>query len=194
MGVNEVSNNFDTYGIYGAINSTNGNVQEPVCNVKQGSGVIYEMSPEAGKKISETDRRAIVARLKMDQETRVTQMVNLVRQMMEGQGAAYGQANDIWEFLAGGEFTVDARTKARALEDISEDGYWGVWQTSERIYNFALALSGGDETQMEKMREAFKKGFTLAAGSWGKELPEISKNTYDAVMKKFDEKELSENQ
>ena len=37
------------------------------------------------------------------------------------------------------------------------------------------------------MREAFKKGYSQAEKTWGGELPEISKNTFDAVMKGFDE-------
>jgi hypothetical protein len=34
--------------------------------------------------------------------------------------------------------------------------------------------------------DAFKKGFEQATGTWGKELPEISQRTYDAVLEKFD--------
>ena len=36
------------------------------------------------------------------------------------------------------------------------------------------------------MREAFKKGYKQAEKTWGGELPEISKQTYDAVMAGFD--------
>ena len=65
--------------------------------------------------------------------------------------------------------------------------WWGVNQTSERILSFAKALTGGDPDKIEEMREAFEKGFKEATKSWGKELPEISQKTYDAVMKGFDE-------
>jgi hypothetical protein len=37
------------------------------------------------------------------------------------------------------------------------------------------------------MRSAFEKGFKEATKTWGKELPDISKQTYDAVMKGFDD-------
>ena len=106
--------------------------------------------------------------------------------MMTKQGVAIGQADDMWKFLASGDFTVDAETKAKAQEAISEDGYWGVKQTSQRIFEFAEALSGGDSETMEKMKDAFIKGFKEATKSWGKELPSISNDTYDAVMDKFD--------
>ncbi len=37
------------------------------------------------------------------------------------------------------------------------------------------------------MKEAVEKGFKEATKSWGKDLPDISSRTYDAVMKKFDD-------
>lgn len=81
---------------------------------------------------------------------------------------------------------MTAAAKAQAQADIADDGYWGVNQTSDRILDFAKALTGGDPDQIEKMREAFEKGFKQATGTWGKELPSISSRTYDAVMEKFD--------
>ena len=45
--------------------------------------------------------------------------------MMTKQGQTYGKANDIWSFLASGNFTVDPATKLQAQADIAEDGYWG---------------------------------------------------------------------
>ena len=38
-----------------------------------------------------------------------------------------------WHTLASGSFTVDDATRAQAKKDISEDGYWGVKQTSQRL-------------------------------------------------------------
>ena len=88
--------------------------------------------------------------------------------------------------LASGNFTVDAETAAKAKEEISENGYWGVNQTSQRIFDMAVALSGGDSEKMEKMLDAFKKGFGEATKTWGKTLPDICQNTYDAVLEKFE--------
>ena len=102
-------------------------------------------------------------------------------------------SDDMWKFLASGDFTVDAETKKQAQEDISEDGYWGVKQTSQRLFDFASALAGDDEGMMSKMQDAIKQGFKDAGAIWGKDLPDISKQTYDAVHKKFDEWANSEN-
>lgn len=105
---------------------------------------------------------------------------------MTKQGQTYNNANDMWRFLASGKFEVDEATKLQAQKDIAEDGYWGVNQTSDRIIDFAKALTGGDPSKIEEMRDAFKKGYKQAEKTWGGELPEISKQTYDAVMEKFD--------
>lgn len=114
-------------------------------------------------------------------------MTDLVHEMITGQGKTLGKADSIWSFLASGDFTVDPQTKAQAQKDIADDGYWGVDQTSQRIFDFAMALTGGDADKMEEMRDAFEKGFKQATKTWGKELPEISQRTYSATQKLFDD-------
>ena len=152
---------------------------------------VYEKSKDTEKtnptsnKNAGIDRDAIIAQMKKDQETRMNQLASIVQKMMTQQGNAIGAADDMWKFLAKGDFTVDADTKAQAQADIAEDGYWGVKQTSERILDFAKALSGGDASKADELLEAFKKGFKEATGAWGKELPEISQKTYKAVEEKF---------
>ena len=156
---------------------------------KSASGVIYEPSKEGQEAAAKakTDRSALVAQLKQANEARIQQMTDLVHQMITGQGKTLGQTDSIWKFLADGDFTVDAQTKAQAEKDIAEDGYWGVEQTSQRIFDFAMALTGGDADKMEEMRGAFEKGFKQATGTWGKELPDISQRTYGAVQSLFDD-------
>lgn len=153
------------------------------------TGVIYEHSTAAktsSTKKTYTPDTNLVNKLKADAETRASQLRSLVEQMMGKQANTYGNANDIWSFLRSGNFTVDPATKAQAQADIAEDGYWGVNQTSDRIIQFANALTGGDPDKIESMREAFKKGYAQAEKTWGGSLPEISQKTYDAVMEKFD--------
>ncbi len=134
---------------------------------------------------TDTDYSAIVSQMKADSEARSNQLMNYVKEMLGQQGAAIGTADDMWKFLASGEFTVSAAAKAQAQELISENGYYGVEQTSDRIVEFAKALSGGDSAYAEKLLDAFKKGFNEATKAWGKELPDISQKTYDAVVEKF---------
>lgn len=151
----------------------------------------YEHTSQSEGLVTAVNKKAsnasIVAQLKADLDTRMSQMQSLVTKMFSKQGITIGTADDMWKALAGGNFTADADTIAQAKEDISENGYWGVKQTSERIFSFAQALAGDDEEKMTKMKEAFEKGFKEATKTWGKELPDISQNTRDAVLKKFDD-------
>ncbi len=166
--------------------------------VKQGSakeaaaaenaGAVYEPSKETKKTSAKTYKpnAELVAKMKADADARTAQLQSIVEKMLTKQGQTYGKANDIWSILSSGNFTVDAATKAQAQADIADDGYWGVSQTSQRILDFATALTGGDPDQIEKMRSAFLKGYKQAEKTWGGNLPGICKQTYDAVLKGFD--------
>ena len=147
-------------------------------------GVVYESSNI--KNMSEKERASLVEKLKADADARVSQLRSLVEKMFLQQGQKITDADSMWKFLASGDFTVDKATAEAAQEAISEDGYWGVNQTSQRIFDMAVALSGGDSEKMDDMLEAFKKGFQQATKTWGKELPDISQQTYAAVLEKFE--------
>lgn len=195
MNVNGVTNQvLSAYQNYSKVNTkaTEENaveekVESAVQNSASETGVILEVSEEAKK--TYTPNTALVNQLKQDAENFQSKFKQMIVDMMSKQAGTYGTATDdaMWKFLASGNFTVDAATKAQAQADIAEDGYWGVEQTSARIIDFAVALTGGDPDKVEEMREAFKKGYAQAEETWGGKLPEISQKTYDAVMKKFDE-------
>lgn len=95
--------------------------------------------------------------------------------------------NNLKGFLK--NLVVDKETILKAKEDIAEDGYYGVKKTSDRIFSFASSLIGDDLGKLEKMRNAVDKGFDNVREMWGDELPDISKDTYDSVMQKFDDLE-----
>ena len=156
-----------------------------------GEAAVYERSAESktvSAKNMNVDRDALVAQLKADSEAQVKSLMDIVNKTISGQGKAFSIASgdDMWKFLASGNFTVDAETKAQAQKDIAEDGYWGVEKTSDRIVDFAKALSGGDEKKADELIGAFKKGFDQATKAWGKTLPDISQKTYDRVLEKMD--------
>ncbi len=151
------------------------------------TAAVYEKSSDTVS-TTKKDYSAIVAKMKADTETRANQLMNIVKETMSKQGKTLATADDVWSFLASGELgTVSEAAVRQAQEDISENGYWGVDQTSSRIVDFAIALSGGDTSKANTMIEAFKEGFRQATGAWGKTLPSISSDTYDAVMDKFDQ-------
>ena len=138
-------------------------------------------------KMTDSQRSSLVAQLQSDQESRQNQLVSMVQKMMSKQATAYGQSTDMWRFLASGKFTVDAATKAQAQADIAEDGYYGVKKTSERMFEFAMALSGGDVDKMKELQSAVEKGYKQAEKTWGGKLPDISKQTLEATNKLFED-------
>lgn len=160
--------------------------KKSVSSTKTDTGVVYEKSSDqtSGTVTKKTDY-ALINKLKADAEERTSQLRSLVEKMMTKQGVAIGTADSMWSFLAKGDFTVDEATRAQAQADIADDGYWGVDQTSDRILDFAKALSGNDPEKADLLLDAFKKGFKEATKSWGQDLPDISQRTYDAVVEKF---------
>lgn len=186
MNINNVTGYSDTT-ISTLANNLNSKDAETTTNSNLEDGVIYEKTSDtSSKKTTYTPNQSVIDQLKADAESRTSQLKSLVEQLFTKQGKTYDAAN-IWNLIRQGDYTVDAETAAKAKEDISEDGYWGVKQTSERIFSFAKALTGGDPSKIETMRDAVKEGFEAAAKMWGGDLPEISSQTYDAVMKSFDE-------
>lgn len=125
-------------------------------------------------KVSDEDRMKLVSQLKQEQ-------LRVDAQFMQKLQGIFT------ETLGGlGYLDITPEIQAEAQEAVSEDGYWGVTQTSERMFDFALALSGGDPDVMAEMREAFEKGFASAEKSWGSELPEIAYETKSATLAMFD--------
>lgn len=191
MSVNGITGATDVYSSYSASYKKGADTKAETSaetTSTEESGVVYEPSAEAQaiSKKTYTPDTALIARLKADADARTAQFKSLVENMLLGQGKTFQNANDIWSILASGDFTVDPATKAQAQADIAEDGYWGVSQTSQRILDFATALTGGDPDKIEEMRSAFEKGFKQTEKTWGGSLPEISQKTYEAVMSGFD--------
>lgn len=190
MSVNGVTGAGSAYSTYttSAPKSTEAKTDTRETTTAQSSGAVYESSKDAATASTKKYKpdTQMIAKLKADADARTSQLQSLVERMLTKQGQTYGKANDIWSILSSGNFTVDPATKLQAQADIAEDGYWGVSQTSQRILDFATALTGGDPGKIEEMRSAFEKGYKLAEKKWGGSLPSISQQTYDAVQKGFD--------
>lgn len=139
-------------------------------------------------KMSDSERASLVKSLKDDLNNQMSRFTNMMTQMFQKQGitANLSQGNDFWRMMASGNFSVDEKTKAEAQAAISEDGYWGVSQTSQRIFDFAQALAGDDVDKMKEMQKAVEKGFEQAGAAWGGDLPSICNDTHTAVGKLFD--------
>jgi hypothetical protein len=147
---------------------------------------VYEKSDsqDSTKKVYKQDT-ATINQLLADMETRKQQMADLVAKTLQKQGQTYNTSMNIFDMLKSGNLKFSAADIAQAKEDVSDDGYWGVEQTAERIYSFAYALAGGDSSKADTLLAAIEKGYSEAAKAWGGELPDISSKTMDAVREKI---------
>lgn len=159
--------------------------------IEGNEGVVYEKGAEPEKKatysinkMSAEDRAALVQQLKQDLLDRQNQLSSLVQKMFSKQA---GVANLSDLFSPENLKKVSAADIAQAKEDVSEDGYWGVKQTSQRLFDFASALAGDDPEKMKEMQDAMEKGFKQAEKAWGGKLPDICQETIDAANKLFDD-------
>ncbi len=121
-----------------------------------------------------------IARLWEESNRAHEHLRELVIRLLERQGMSAERLKQ-----EGPEVKIDeeARTELEAL--LGPEGELGVEKTSDRIVDFAIALSGGDREKAALLKDAIQKGFDEAEKALG-ELPEISKQTHARVMEKFD--------
>lgn len=190
-------NNYNTQAVEGSANNVAEKVEEKASETKADVGAVYEKSEPAEKKatysinkMSAEDRAALVQKLKQEQLDRKSQLSSLVQQMFSKQ-AGTSKLADL--FSPENLKNVSAADIAQAKEDVSEDGYWGVKQTSQRLFDFASALAGDDVEKMKEMQAAMEKGFKQATKAWGEDLPGICNDTLSAANKLFDDYYASKN-
>ncbi len=190
MNVNGVTETNKTYTDYSKKTDSEKSKSDALSDKTASSveeGAVYERSDNTAKATAKTYKpnKEMIDKLKADADSHVQQLQDIVNKLLTKQATCYNTANGLKSIYESLE--VDEATRAQAQADIAEDGYWGVEQTSSRIFDFAMALSGGDNDNMEKMKNAFLKAYDNAEKIWGGKLPEISQKTYDAVLKKFDD-------
>lgn len=79
-------------------------------------------------------------------------------------------------------------TQDEAKELVSDEGFFGVTQTSNRVANFVLNFSGDDLELLQKGRDGIVQGFEEAEKLFGGKLPEISYETQNRTLALIDEK------
>lgn len=160
---------------------------------------VFEKSlPANGKNKLYTKDSASLGKISRNVEAKYAGLRSVVENLLtmqsvktgEGKGLSYAQIFEKYNGNIKGYFEnlqVDEATRLKAQQDISEDGYWGVKQTSSRIIEFAIGVSGGDASKLAELKAAIEKGFAAAEKAWGGELPEICRQTKEAVFKGLDD-------
>jgi len=79
-------------------------------------------------------------------------------------------------------------TKEEATELVSDEGFFGITQTSQRVADFVFGFSGDNLDILEQGREGIVQGFEDAKKMWGDELPQISYDTQAKTLELIDAK------
>lgn len=151
----------------------------------EGAAAEYEKSEAAEKKPKAKYDAATIEKMKAEAELKTAQLRSLVEKMLLKQGQKFTTLEDAFDMIKEGTIEVDDETAVEAQKEIADDGYWGVEQTSERLFSFAKALAGNDPTKADSMLDALQKGFDEATKQWGGELPELCQKTLEATKKKL---------
>ena len=118
-------------------------------------------------------------------QQRMDSFNQMLRSMVVQQGEQYNLT------LFGLNLNVTPEDSQNAAAAIAPGGEYSVDAVAGRILDMAKALAGGDESKIAELREAVEKGFEAAGVELGGELPGICQETYNEVMKGFDEWEAS---
>ena len=109
---------------------------------------------------------------------------------------------EIYDFLSGKELDGGFSLKSIGYEGkpitelnpneakdlVSEDGFFGVVETSNRVSSFVMGMAEDNVESLEEARNGVVKGFEQAEEMWGGTLPEISYETQERTLKIIDEK------
>lgn len=150
---------------------------EKTSKAQNSKAAVYEKSKPQEK--GHVYDKVTIDQLKRDSEKAYATLRQIVQDLLRRQGKTLDilQPDDVVK--------VDETARIEARELIGSNGPLGVEAVSDRIVNFAKAISGGDKSKLDTLRNAIDQGFKEAEKILGK-LPEISQKTYDRIMEKLD--------
>lgn len=131
-------------------------------------------SASDAKKLSDTE----IAQLKAQADRSTEILKSLVEKLILKQGSTANLTQSLLNITNPSD-TQDA------ADSIAEDGEYGIEAISDRLVDFAKAISGSDKSKLSELKDAIDEGFSQATKAWGGELPGICRQTYDRTMEKL---------
>lgn len=109
---------------------------------------------------------------------------------------------EIYDFLAGKELDsgfslksigyegkpITELSSSEAKELVSDEGFFGVIETSSRVSSFVIGMAGDNVEALQEGRKGIVQGFEQAEKMWGGTLPEISYETQKKTLEVVDAK------
>ncbi len=149
-------------------------------------GKIKKLTPEQVKTLKEEQASAKYEMIKKMMQANLNNQANAY-------GMSEGSQNLIKEIFGSLEEGIPplATTKEQAKKAIQEGGAYSIDAVASRIMKMAKALGGNDPEKIDILKDAVKQGFKQAGMDFkkmsGQKLPQICLDTYDEVMKRFDD-------
>lgn len=160
---------------------------------------VDENNTQETKGLTDEQTRYIEESMAMNERT----MLNLLIQALtESNDKLQGWADDGIGFLNFDGTLVDAASfglpevatnPEDAAKAVGEGGDWSVDAVATRIFDLATAIAGDDAEKLATMRSAIEEGFKQAGATWTnatglQDMPEITKQTYNEIMSRFDQR------
>lgn len=157
---------------------------------------IVDINSKSEKKATYENPRVVkpditkIEQLKKEADDALRPLRQMVEVLLKKQGMTFKDAR--LKANEGEMVEIDDETRAEAQRLISEDGEYGIENTANRLFEFAIALSGNDKTKVNVLKSAIEQGYKAAEEAFGGELPEICKKTLECTMEKLDQWAASE--
>lgn len=123
-----------------------------------------------------------IATLKAQADEAYSHLRTIVEDLLRRQGIEIEKLPD----LKAEDIEVDQQARDEAQQMIDEGGPLSPTAVSDRVVDFAKAISNGDKSKLSLLRGAIEEGYEQAKEAMGGELPEISAKTYDLIQEKLD--------
>ena len=159
----------------------------PNVNVNQG---ITPVKTNFTEKLSKDDAKEIRAQITQNANEMMLKSTTIQSSITKSADNQFKiDYQDFQTFLS--DIGYDGKPIAELSQDeaaalVSEDGIFGIEQTSQRIANFVINGAAGDEDRLRAGREGMIQGFKEAEAMWGTELPEISQKTMQKSIEMVD--------
>ncbi|QCD52172.1 hydrogenase-4 component G [Campylobacter sp. RM16192] len=82
---------------------------------------------------------------------------------------------------------ISSLSQNEASDLISDNGFFGITNTANRIADFVINGSGGDLEKLQAGKDGVLNGFREAERMWGNKLPEISQQTMEKTLAAIDQ-------
>ncbi|MCK5109878.1 MAG: hydrogenase-4 component G [Arcobacteraceae bacterium] len=188
------------------INVNTSALDKATANAKDKFNTVQEVSNKTSEKtpMEEIENAAVQVTLSMNAQIILFSLD--ASELSKGNSEAQGQIFDILsgKDIDGGFSLQDLGYEGKPITElsveeatdlISEDGFFGIGQTSQRVADFVFSFAGDDIDLLEKGRAGIVQGFEEAQKMWGDELPQISHDTQSKTLELLDKRinELKDN-